>query len=177
MLYCTHAYTFAQCSLIMALVLTRSPSSFEQEYKSLFSGRLDLVEPILLEACSFFRSLGWSKGLGWDKWKKDQLFQTLDEFSDTVVHVGEWVKLWRKGLMASQSRLLLLSCFLLSFACPSTLFQQDLKWTLIASFKVSCVVCGVLSCCLWCLTNKMTIKWPVKWVFPHFLSELYLMFN
>ena len=26
--------------------------------------------------------------------------------------------------------------FLLSFACPSTLFQQELKWTLIASFKV-----------------------------------------
>ena len=57
MLYCTHTDTFAQCILITLLVLTRSPSSFEQEYKSLFSARLDLVEPTLLEACSFFLDL------------------------------------------------------------------------------------------------------------------------
>ena len=53
MLYNTHTDTFAQCILIMVLLLTRSPSYFEQDYKFLFSASLDLVEATLLEAGIF----------------------------------------------------------------------------------------------------------------------------
>lgn len=131
MLYSAHTDPFAQCVLITVLVLTRSLSSREQDYKFLFSGGLALVDPTLLEAGIFVQPQG-------EIWKTDQLFQTLDECSSIrILHAEGGSHTVDEG--AEGHKVLFLpsvtffSSFVLSFHFVSGR-KIDSKWTQKASF-------------------------------------------
>lgn len=143
MLYSTYTDTFAWCIIITILVLTRSLSSLEQEYKFLYRARLGT----LLEVSIFVYIFGWFKGLGWYGRQTrltvpnvEYVFKgTISTCSERQSHCGErgWSS---QGLVPSLS---------LSHSVPylSTLLQkekgiQNNSDSFFLQFNISSVECN-----------------------------------